>query len=52
MAHDFSRNLIEGGRLITCMADAKREAKWGEREKGKGAPVIRARVFVLLLPTP
>lgn len=52
MAHDFSRNLIEGGGLIACVADAKRERKWGERERGKGAPVIRARVFVFLLPTP
>lgn len=50
MAHDFLRNVIEGGGLIACVADAKREGKWGER--GKGAPVIRARVFVFLLPTP
>ena len=52
MAHDFSRNLIEGGRLIACLADAKTEGKWGEREKGTGAPVIRAHGFVFLLPTP
>ena len=52
MAHDFSRTLIEGGCLTACVADAKREGKCGEREKGKRAPVIRARVFLFLLPTP
>ena len=52
MAHDFSQTLIEGGCLTACMADAKMEGKCGEREKGKGAPVITARVFVFVLATP